>query len=189
MTRITLPLVLISAASSASAASTDILPSIYKDGVFRSALNLPAAQIAAGSRGVQLKPDSFGGEWFLTLTGAKLVSGAHLSYSGSGQQMKDNAPAVAKITARLGSKLATECFTISADRMSELRTWLETTIRAGAFADLNTERSFGPMRVQLLAKHHLGGPDSPEGRQDIDVLLSRKGTPAVGSWVNTCKQF
>lgn len=189
MPRPLLPLLLLTTASSSgSAASVDILTQIYADGVFRSAVNLPASQLPRDSRGVQLKPDGYGGEWFLTLSGPKLVTGAHLSYAGSGTGFAGNSRAVAKLSARLGGTLAAGCFGLGAERLSALKTWVENQVRAGSSANLNTERSFGPLRVQVLAQHSDPGSAAPNALTEIDVILARSGTPGGAAWAASCRR-
>lgn len=186
MTRALLPLLLL---SQAGAATVDILPRLYADGVFRSATPLPEAQVPRGSRGVTLLPGGFGGEWTLILSGPKLtsgaVTGAHLTYAGTDEGLAQNVAAVAKLSGRVGATLASGCFGTGTDRLSALRAWVEEKVRAGGSADVNTERSFGPLRVQVLAHHTLPG-ERTAGQAEVDVILTRTGTPGSAAWPNTC---
>lgn len=187
MTRALLPLMLL---TQAGAASVDILPRLYADGVFRSATSLPDAQVPRGAQGVRLLPAGFGGEWTLILSGPKVaagpVTGAHLTYAGTAQGFAQNVPAVAKLSGRVGATLAAGCFAVGTDRLSALRAWVEEKVRAGGSAQLNTERSFGPLRVQVLA-HHTPAGEQTAGQAEVDVILTRAGTPGSGGWAATCQ--
>lgn len=178
-----LPLLLL---AQASAAPLDILPIIYKDGVFRSASSLPKDRTPPNSRALQLKPGSFGGEWFLTLTGAKTVNAAHINYAGSRTDFPGNAAAIAKLSARLSTQLAQNCLSAPPEKLRSLTAWIEEKVRVGARMNLNTEQTYGPVRVQLLVNQSDGDQDNPKGLVEVDVFLSRPGTPGNGAWVNTC---
>lgn len=173
----------------ASAANVDILPEMYKDGVFRSSVTLPASQTPKDGKAVQLTPDQYGGQWFLTLRGPqKEVTNAHLSYAGNGQGFAQNAPTVAKLTARLTGTLAGACLNIAADRLGALKTWVEEKVKQATGRDVNAEVRFGPVQVQVLTRKSDGNGSSMEGLQEVDVLLSRSGPPGKGAWGNTCKK-
>ena len=183
MPRALLPLLLL---TQAGAVSVDLLPRLYGDGVFRSATPLPDAQVPRGSRGVQLQPGSYGGEWFLLLSGPTAVTGAHLSYVGTDTGLTQNAAAVAKLFGRMGATLASGCFGTGTDRLSGVRAWVEEKVRAGESADLNSERTFGPLRVQVVAQHTAVSDMMPAGHAEVDVILTRTGTPGSGAGVAAC---
>lgn len=185
-----LPLLVLASASAsvqAAPAPVDLLSLIFKDGVFRSTAAVPKDRTPPNSRAWQLKPDSFGGEWFLTLTGPKTgVGTAHVNYAGSKADFPAGAVAVAKLTARLAGQLAQNCFSAPPEKLRSLTAWVEEKVRLGARMNLNMEQSYGPVRVQLLVNQTDGDTDAPKGLVEVDVFLSRSGTPGSGAWVNTC---
>lgn len=186
MIRLLLPLLLL---ASASAAPVDILPSIYKDGVFRSSLKVPAEHLPPNSTGVQLAPYSYGGEWQLNFSGPKtLATSVQISYASSKTLFAANSAAVAKLTGRLAGTIATGCFNVGAERLSALRGWLDEKVRAGVASNITAERSFGPLRVQLLTNHAGGEQAELPSLAELDVILSRTGTPEVAPWLSSCKK-
>ncbi|WP_412027379.1 hypothetical protein [Deinococcus yunweiensis] len=183
MTRALLPLLLL---THADAASVDILPRLYADGVFRSATPLPTTQLPRGATGVQLLPGGYGGEWFLTLGGKGAAVGAQLTYVGSSVSLAQNGAAVAKLSGRMGATVASACFAVGTDRLSALRAYVEEKVRAGGSADVNTERRFGTVRVQVLSKHTAATDTQPAGHAEVDVILTRLSGPG-GAATPTCR--
>ncbi|WP_309570068.1 hypothetical protein [Deinococcus sp.] len=184
MSRALLPFLLL---SQAGAGTVELLPRLYSDGVFRSAEKVPDAQVPRGSQGVKLLPGGYGGEWFLTLGGPKGTVSAHLSYLGTGIGLAQNVAPVAKLSGRVGATLASACFGTGTDRLSALRAWVEEKVRAGGQDDLNVERTFGPLRVQVLTQHTHASDMLPAGQAELDVILTRTGTPGSATRPDTCR--
>ena len=160
------------------AASERYLKLIYAGGVFHDAERVSAERLGRGERGYTLMPNAYGGEWSLVLgSGADLATHkVHLTYLGGDQTLAHNqshnlahsGPTIGRLMARLTSGAATSCFHLSAERLPALKSWVEASVRSGAQSDVNTERRFGPLRVQVLTSRR-------EQQADVDVLLWRGG--------------
>lgn len=157
------------------AASERYLKLIYAGGVFHDAERVSAERLGRGERGYTLMPNAYGGEWSLVLgSGADLTTHkVHLTYLGGDQTLTHNlahsGPTIGRLMARLTSGAATSCFHLSAERLPALKSWVEASVRSGAQSDVNTERRFGPLRVQVLTSRR-------EQQADVDVLLWRGGS-------------
>ncbi|MFC3833712.1 MULTISPECIES: hypothetical protein [Deinococcus] len=178
MTRVLVPFLLL---GQTGAAPADLLPRLYADGVFRGATPRPAAELPRGAQGVQLIPGGYGGEWFLTLGGPKAAVGAQLTYVGSVAGLSQNTAPVAKLSGRMGATVASACFAVGTDQLSALRAFIEDRVRAGSSADVNSERRFGTVRVQVLSKHAAATDTQPAGHAEVDVILTRLGAPGSGA--------
>ena len=162
-------------ASQTEAAGERYLKLIYAGGVFHDAVPMSAGRLGRGERGHTLMPNAYGGEWSLVLgSGADLMTHkVHLTYLGGDPALTHNlvrsAPTIGKLMARLSSGAATSCFQLSAERLPALKSWVEASVRSGAHEDVNAERRFGPLRVQVLTSRR-------EQQADVDVLLWRGGS-------------
>lgn len=169
----------------AEALGTDYLKLIYADGVFQGVSPLPAEQLMRGERGYALTPSVFGGEWSLTLGASaqqkELADKVHLTFVGNTAALAETGATIGKLMARLSSAAASRCFHVGSERLPALKSWVESSVKSGARADLNTERSFGPLRVQLLTHHGGGGAETTQNLAEVDVLLSRAGQPGIGA--------
>jgi hypothetical protein len=168
----------------ADAASADLLRGLSSDGVFRQVAPLPADRVQKGERGYDLLPGQFGGQWSVVLGGAQNVaSTVHFTFLGSTflggkSALEQSGPTIGKLMGRMVGRAATSCFSLGSERLPELKSWIEGSVRAttgAATADTNLERNFGALRVQLLISH-----------SDLDVLMRRTGTPGVSPWTNSC---
>jgi hypothetical protein len=172
-------------AASADLHSADLLRGLSSDGVFRQVTPLPADRVQKGERGYDLLPGQFGGQWSVVLGGAQNVaSSVHFTFLGGRNALEQSGPTIGKLMGRMVGRAATSCFSLGNERLPELKSWIEGSVRA-ATADTNLERNFGPLRVQLLI-FRTQGPDAPSGRTDLDVLMGRTGTPGVSPWANSC---
>jgi hypothetical protein len=169
-------------AAQAEAAGADYLKLVYADGVFQGSKDMPADRLMKGERGYSLTPSAYGGEWSVVLGSAaapNLASRVHLSFAGGHKALETGGPTIGKLMARLSVTAARSCFNLGAERLPALRSWVEESVKSGAGSDLNTERSFGPLRLQLLTKR-------TNELAEVDVLLSRSGTPGAGPWTTVC---
>ncbi|WP_293911587.1 hypothetical protein [Deinococcus sp.] len=174
-------------AAQAEAAGNDYLKLVYEGGVFQGVKDLPADRLMKGERGYLLTPNAYGGEWSVVLGSAAantLTSKVHLSFAGNVKALDTGAPTIGKLMARLSVTAARSCFSMGTERLSALKSWVEESVKTGAGSDLNTERSFGPLRLQLLTKRTV--ELAANGLAEVDVLLSRSGTPGAGGWTQVC---
>lgn len=169
----------------AGALGADYLKLIYADGVFQGARPISAERLMRGERGYALTPSAYGGEWSLTLGASAqrkgLAAKVHLTFTGGAAALTGSGATIGKLMARLSSAAASSCLNIGSERLPALKSWVESSVKGGAVTDLNTERLFGPLRVQLLTHHGGGGAEAAQGLAEVDVLLSRSGQPGVGS--------
>ena len=159
------------------AASERYLKLIYAGGVFHDAERVSAERLGRGERGYTLMPNAYGGEWSLVLgSGADLATHkVHLTYLGGDRTLvARSGPTIGKLMARLSSGAAKSCFQLSAEKVPALKSWVEASVRSGAQGDVNFERRFGPLRVQVLTSRS-------DFRADVDVLLWRGGPPGAGA--------
>lgn len=157
-------------AAQTEAVSKSYLKLIYEGGVFQDAAPVGGERLMRGEHGYTLAPNAYGGEWSLVLgSGADLrANKVHLTYLGSSQTLSQSAPTIGKLMARLSSGAAASCFNLSAERLPALKSWVETSVRSGSKDDVNFERRFGPLRVQVLTSRS-------DQQADVDVLLWRGG--------------
>ncbi|TSA87264.1 hypothetical protein FNU79_05110 [Deinococcus detaillensis] len=169
----------------AEALGADYLKLIYADGVFQGVRPISAEQLMRGERGYALTPSAYGGEWSLTLGASaqqkELADKVHLTFVGNTVALTESGATIGKLMARLSSAAASSCFRVGSERLPALKSWVENSVRSGARADLNTERSFGPLRVQLLTHRGGGGAEAAQDLAEVDVLMSRTGQPAMGA--------
>lgn len=168
-------------AAQAEAAGSDYLKLVYEGGVFQGSRAIPAEKLLRSERGYVLTPNAYGGEWGVVLGGAApdLVARMRLSFAGGPRALETGGPTIGKLMARLSVTAARSCFSIGAERLPALKSWVEEGVKSGAGSDLNTERSFGPLRLQLLTRR-------TNELAEVDVLLSRSGTPGAGAWTTVC---
>ena len=157
-------------AAQAEEVGAGYLKLIYEGGVFQDAAPMGSERLMRGERGYTLAPNAYGGEWSLVLgSGADLLTHkVHLTYLGGQQTLSQSGPTIGKLMARLSSGAAKSCFHLSAERLPALKSWVETSVRSGAKDDVNAERRFGPLRVQVLISRS-------DQQADVDVLLWRGG--------------
>ena len=82
-------------------------------------------------------------------------------------------------------RAAGTCFSLGAERLPELKTWVESSLRASQ--DKALERKFGALKVQVLV-HAQPGTDATQRYTEVDVLLRRSGTPGTSGWTSTCQK-
>lgn len=186
------PLALLLAAQ-AEAVGSDYLKLIYTDGVFSSAKPIAAEQLMRGEHGYDLLPNAYGGQWSMVLSASAssaatpLANKVHLTFMGGNTALAQSGPTIGKLMARLSSSAASTCFNIGSERLPALKSWVEASVKSGAQGDLNTERRFGPLRVQLLTSRSDGDSGSPGGLAEVDVLMSRSGQPNAAPWLKACR--
>ncbi|WP_407568679.1 hypothetical protein [Deinococcus altitudinis] len=172
------------ASGTADAASADLLKGLISDGVFRQVRLVPADRLLRGERGYELLPAQFGGDWSVVLGGTTAAaSTVHFTFSGGKKALDTGGATVGKLLGRMTGRAAS-CFGVGAERLPGLKFWLETAVKAAQ--NTTQERSFGPLKAQLLINRTDGDPDSPGGLAEVDVLLGRKGTPGTAPWTDTC---
>jgi len=169
----------------ADAASHDLLAGLSADGVFRQTRPLPDDRVRRGERGYALLPDQFGGQWSVILSGTPAANTVHFTFMGGRAALTQGGPTIGKLMGRMVGRAATTCFNVGTERLPDLRAWVEGAVRAGQ--DVTLDRRFGPLRAQLLVNRTDGDPDSPAGLAEVDVLLTRSGTPGTAPWTNTCR--
>ncbi len=179
------------------AASADLLRGLSADGVFRQVSPLPEGRLLRGERGYDLLPDQFGGHWSVVLGGPAVVqagqsqmtqgqaSSVQFTYLGAGDSLENYGPTVARLLGRMVGRAAGTCFSLGAERLPELKTWVESSLRASQ--DRALERKFGALKVQVLV-HAQPGADATQGHTEVDVLLRRSGTPGTSGWTSTCQK-
>ncbi|WP_425145666.1 hypothetical protein [Deinococcus sp.] len=173
----------------ADAASADLLAGISADGVFRQVQPLAQDKLQKGERGYELLPGQFGGAWSVVLGGPQTsASTVHFTYMGGRAALENGGPTIGKLLGRMVGRAATSCFNVGAERLPELRGWVESSVKGGAAGNLSAERRFGPLRAQLLVHQSGGDAASPGGLAEVDVLLSRSGTPGMSPWVGSCQK-
>ena len=177
--------VVVLTAGMADAASADLMKGLMSDGVFRQVRPVPADRLLRGERGYDLLPAQFGGDWSVVLGGTtNTASTVHFSFMGGRKALDTGGATIGKLLGRMTGRAAVSCFNVGTERLPNLRSWLETAVRAAQ--NTTQERSFGPLKVQLLVNRTDGDADSPDGLAEVDVRLSRRGTPGTAPWVNTC---
>ncbi|WP_407539807.1 hypothetical protein Q0M94_16810 [Deinococcus radiomollis] len=171
----------------ADAASVDLLRGVVSDGVFRQARSIPADRLLRGEHGYELLPAQFGGDWSVVLGGTtEATSTVHFTFAGGKKALETGGATVGKLLGRMTGRAAVSCFNMGTERLPDLKSWLEMAVKAAQ--DTTLERSFGPLKVQLLVNRTDGDAGSPEGLAEVDVLLSRRGTPGVSPWNSVCKR-
>ena len=180
------------AAGLADAASADLLRGLSADGVFRQVSPLPDGRLLRGERGYDLLPDQFGGHWSVVLGGPAATqatqsqaSSVQFTYQGAGDSLQKYGSTVGKLLGRMVGRAASTCFSLGAERLPELKTWVESSLRASQ--DKTLERTFGALKVQVLV-HAESGADATQGHTEVDVLLRRSGTPGTSGWTSTCQK-
>ena len=148
---------------------------------------VPADRLLRGERGFELLPGQFGGDWSVVLGGpGTATSTVHFTFAGRKLALETGGATVGKLLGRMTGRAATSCFNMGTERLPDLKFWLEAAVKGAQDATL--ERSFGPLKVQLLVNRTDGDPGSPDGLAEVDVILSRKGTPGASPWNSVCKR-
>ncbi len=179
----------------AYAASSDLLRALSADGVFRQVSPLPEGRLQRGERGYDLLPDQFGGHWSVVLGGPAAAqatqsqaSSVQFTYQGAGDALEKNGPTVSKLLGRMVGRAAVNCFSLGAERLPELKSWVESSLRASGSKTL--ERNFGALKVQVLVNAQPGasqpGVGAGQGHAEVDVLMRRSGMPGTSGWTGTC---
>lgn len=172
----------------ADAASADLLKGLAADGVFRQVTPLPEGRLMRGERGYDLLPGQFGGHWSVVMGGAQFASSVRFAFLGTGQALENNGPTIAKLLGRMVGRAASSCFSLGSERLPELKSWLDLSLKA--VPEKTLERSFGALKVQLLVHRQpdAAGAEGGGGHTEIDVLMRRSGTPGTAGWTNTCQK-
>ncbi len=153
------------ASGTADAASADLLKGLISDGVFRQVRLVPADRLLRGGPGTS-------------------VSTVRFTFTGGKKALDTGGVTVGKLLGRMTGRAAASCFSVGAERVPGLKSWLKTAVKTAQ--DTTQERSFGPLKVHLLINRTDGDPASPDGLTEVDVLLGRKGTPGTAPWIGSC---